>query len=267
VSTTANIEKLSPKTKIFYGFGDIGNAVFNTAVNFFLMVCYTDGAFVAPALAGSALLIGKIVQTIMAYFVTYQLGMESQIPIIMGIMLVSVLIFLWPCKLLAERWNKGPAYAIGLGISGLSIAATYFLPHGQSIWIYILAGVIGIGFSANWVFPWAMVPDVVEFDQLKSGEARGGMFYGMWGFTSKLTAALGIAITGWVLQLSHYIPNVAQSASTLFVIRLFFGPVPALLFFITMPLLFKYPITRTSHGEVRRKLVEKGIISQPPTES
>jgi len=112
-----------------------------------------------------------------------------------------------------------------------------------------------------------MVPDVVEFDQLKSGEARGGMFYGMWGFTSKLTAALGIAITGWVLQLSHYIPNVAQSASTLFVIRLFFGPVPALLFFITMPLLFKYPITRTSHGEVRRKLVEKGIISQPPTES
>ena len=71
-----------------------------------------------------------------------------------------------------------------------------------------------------------MVPDVVEYDQLTTGEQRGGMFFGVWGFTNKLTAMLGVVISGLVLQFSGYLPNVAQSAETLQAIRLFFGPVP-----------------------------------------
>jgi glycoside/pentoside/hexuronide:cation symporter, GPH family len=52
--------KLSKRTKLAYGVGDVGNATVNSAVQFFLMLFYTDAALIAPALAGSALLIGKI---------------------------------------------------------------------------------------------------------------------------------------------------------------------------------------------------------------
>ncbi len=52
--------KLSRKTKFFYGIGDLGNAVVNSAIQFFLMKFYTDGALVPSALAGNALFIGKI---------------------------------------------------------------------------------------------------------------------------------------------------------------------------------------------------------------
>lgn len=55
-----NANKLSKRTKIFYGIGDLGNALVNSAVQFFLMKFYTDGALIPPALAGNALLIGKI---------------------------------------------------------------------------------------------------------------------------------------------------------------------------------------------------------------
>ncbi len=51
--------KLSRRTKVFYGIGDLGNAVVNSAIQFFLMKFYTDAALVPPALAGNALLIGK----------------------------------------------------------------------------------------------------------------------------------------------------------------------------------------------------------------
>jgi GPH family glycoside/pentoside/hexuronide:cation symporter len=40
--------------------GDVGNAMVNSAILFFLLVFYTDGVLIAPALAGSALLVGKI---------------------------------------------------------------------------------------------------------------------------------------------------------------------------------------------------------------
>jgi GPH family glycoside/pentoside/hexuronide:cation symporter len=121
----------------------------------------------------------------------------------------------------------------------------------------LIAIVAGIGFSANWVFPWAMVPDVVEHDRLRTGEHRGGIYYGVWGLAVKISEALGIVATGWMLQLYGYVADVEQSAHTLFGIRLFFGPVPAVLFAIALPLLIWYPITRASHAVMLKQLSAK----------
>jgi GPH family glycoside/pentoside/hexuronide:cation symporter len=195
-----------------------------------------------------------LIKTLMAYFLTYQLGMEDQVPIVMLLLLVFVAAFLFPWKALSERWNKGPAYALGLAIGGLAVASTFFLPNEPSGWVYAVAVVAGIGFSAQWVFPWAMVPDVVEADRLETSEHRGGMYYGVWGLATKLAESLGLVAAGWVLQLFGYIPNVEQGAQTLLGIRLFFGPVPLLLFAIALPLLIWYPITRASHAEMRQQL-------------
>jgi len=60
IALTENTGKLRTRTKIFYGIGDLGNAMVNSAIQFFLMKLYTDGALILPALAGNALLIGKI---------------------------------------------------------------------------------------------------------------------------------------------------------------------------------------------------------------
>jgi GPH family glycoside/pentoside/hexuronide:cation symporter len=197
-----------------------------------------------------------LIKTLMAYFLTYQLGMEKQVPVVMFLLLVFVGLFLFPWKMLSDRWNKGPAYALGLAIGGLALAATFLLPHEPTGWVYLIAVVAGIGFSANWVFPWAMVPDVVEYDRMETGEHRGGMYYGVWGLAVKVSEALGITATGWVLQLYGYVPNVEQSARTLFGMRLFFGPVPLVFFALALPLLIWFPITRASHAEMRRKLEE-----------
>ena len=195
-----------------------------------------------------------LIQTLLAYFLTYQLGMEGQVPIVMGLLLLTVGLFLFPWKMLSERWNKGPAYALGLAIAGAAVASTFLLPPGPTPAIYLIAFVAGIGFSAQWVFPWAMLPDVVEYDRLESGEHRGGMYYGVWGFTFKLTSALGIALSGWVLQLAGYVPNVPQSTETLRVIRLFFGPIPLVITLVALPLLIRYPITRQIHAQMRQQL-------------
>jgi glycoside/pentoside/hexuronide:cation symporter, GPH family len=195
-----------------------------------------------------------LVKTLLAYFLTYQLGMKDQVPAVMFVLLLFVALFLFPWKMLSDRWNKGPAYALGLAIGGLAVALTFLLPNRPTPWVYLIAVVAGIGFSANWVFPWAMVPDVVEYDRIKTGEHRGGIYYGVWGLAMKLSEAMGIAASGWVLQLYRYVPNVEQSADTLLGIRLFFGPVPLLFFVIALPLLIWYPITRTAHAQIRSQL-------------
>ena len=42
--------KLPTRIKLFYGVGDVGNALVNSALQFFLMIFYTDAALLAPAL-------------------------------------------------------------------------------------------------------------------------------------------------------------------------------------------------------------------------
>lgn len=201
-----------------------------------------------------------LLKTLLAYFLTYQLGMEDQVPVVMFLLLVFVGLSLFPWKMLSDRWNKGPAYALGLAIGGLAVASTFLLPHEPTGWVYPIAILAGIGFSVNWVFPWAMVPDVVEYDRMETGEHRGGMYYGVWGLAVKVSEALGITASGWVLQLFGYVPNVEQSARALLGIRLFFGPVPLVFFALALPLLIWYPITRASHAEMRRRLGEKEAV-------
>ena len=60
MADTQSTNKMKRRTKLFYGVGDLGNAAVNSAIQFFLMKFYTDGALILPSLAGNALLIGKI---------------------------------------------------------------------------------------------------------------------------------------------------------------------------------------------------------------
>jgi len=195
-----------------------------------------------------------LLTSLLPYLLTYQMGMEKQIPVIMLSMLVMITAFLYFYKWLSDKLDKGPAYALGLGTACVAVAATFFLPQGPSPAIYFIAAVAGMGFSANFVCPWSMLPDVVEYDELETGERREGVYYGMWAFCAKLADALGIAISGWSLSLFGYVPDVAQSARALFGIRLFFGIVPVALILVGLPLLIWYPVTRASHAQVRAQL-------------
>jgi glycoside/pentoside/hexuronide:cation symporter, GPH family len=199
-----------------------------------------------------------LIKTLMVYFLTYQLFMEKQVSMVMGLMLVCVVIGLFPWKKLSERWNKGPAYALGMALGGFAVALTFLLPHQPTPWVYLVAVLAGLGFSAQWVFPWSMIPDVADYDRLETGDYRSGMYYGVWGLITKFSEAAAIAGAGWVLSLFHYVPNVAQSPETLFGIRIFFGVIPVIFILAALPLLIWYPITRKSHRALRDALEAAG---------
>jgi GPH family glycoside/pentoside/hexuronide:cation symporter len=59
-----------------------------------------------------------LIKTLLYYYLTYQLDMEEQVPLVMLLLLAFVGLFLFPWKMLSDRWSKGPAYALGLAIGG-----------------------------------------------------------------------------------------------------------------------------------------------------
>lgn len=191
---------------------------------------------------------------LMAYFVQYQLLMKDMISIVMGLMLVCVVISLPIWKKVADKWDKGPAYGVGMGIGALALVLLFFLPNNPTFWIYPIVVLAGFGFGSNWVFPWAMIADVSDYDRVETGQFRSGIYYGVWGLATKISEALAIAVIGWILAGFGYVANVAQTPNALLGIRLFFCIVPAVCIFIALPFLLKYPITRKGHAKVRARL-------------
>jgi GPH family glycoside/pentoside/hexuronide:cation symporter len=198
-----------------------------------------------------------LLTTLLPYYLIYQINMEAQMPIVMLLMLVAIGAFLFPWKAVSDRINKGPSYALGLFIASLAVIATFFYPHAPTPLIYVTALVAGLGFSGQWVFPWSMLPDVVEYDEAVTGERHEGVYYGMWAFLGKLTGALGIFVASWSLKLFGYVANQPQSTQSLLGIRLFFGPVPALVLLVSLPLLIWYPITKASHAKMLEQIALK----------
>jgi GPH family glycoside/pentoside/hexuronide:cation symporter len=194
------------------------------------------------------------IKTLMAYFLEYQLLMKEETSLVMGLMLICVTLALPLWQWIARRMDKGPAYGLGMAIGALAVALTFTMPNRSTGVIYAIAALAGIGFSAQWIFPWAMVADVADYDRVETGEQRSGMYYGVWGLATKISEAFALAAVGWILTGFGYVPNVAQSAHALMGIRLFFGLIPAACIFAALPLLFRYPITRKRHAEIRRRL-------------
>ncbi len=200
-----------------------------------------------------------LVMSYMAFYLTYQLNMKDKIPIMMVLLLATIGAFLFFWKWVTDKWAKGPTYALGLFIAFGATALSFFLPQGGSFWIYPIVFVAGFGFSAQWVLPWSIIPDVIEYDELITGERREGIYYGVKGLTDKVAWALGLFVGGWVLKLFGFVPEAAQSAKSLLGIKLFFGPIPALVTFISLPLLIWFPINRKTHAETLAKLkLKKG---------
>lgn len=191
-----------------------------------------------------------MVTTMLSYYLIYQLNMGDSLYVVMFLMLGTLAVCLVPCAGVSAKIGKAKTYALGISIASAGLLVAFFLNGEMSVIIYALAAIVGLGFSSQWVCPHSMMPDVIEYDELETGERREGIYYGMNATAGKITGALGTAICGWGMDLTGYVEGAAQTPAALMGIRVMFAVVPALLLFVCVPLLLKYPITRESHAKV-----------------
>jgi GPH family glycoside/pentoside/hexuronide:cation symporter len=163
----------------------------------------------------------------------------------------------------SERIGKQNVYYLGAGFFVVALMGLFFLQPGQVAGTFVMAVLAGVGISVGYLVPWSMVPDVVELDELQTGRRREGIFYGFFVFLQKMGLALGLFISGWVLDLAGYInatpgqPDPVQPASALLAMRVLIGPVSAVIVLLSFLAVRAYPITRAKHAEIRAELARR----------
>lgn len=192
----------------------------------------------------------NFVQGILVYYFKYIYKNEGMTTVAMILLLVTAMACIPISVLVSRKIGKKRTYQICFAILSSTCLLIYFLGHtlGMNFFLAMMVyGGIGVGFG--YVAPWAMVPDAIEFDAVRTGNRKEGAFYGMWTFTSKVGTSLAIALTGAILGAAGYAANLAeQSASSLAAIRLIVGPIPALVFFLALLLIERYPIDEKTYA-------------------
>ena len=161
---------------------------------------------------------------------------------------------------LSHRLGKHIAYIIGMVFwAGVQIGIFLVRP-GQVNLVLWMAFLAGLSVSAAHVLPDAMFPDVIEWDELRSGRRQEGIYYGVKNFVRKLTGALAIFLALQVLGWFGYrtppegATTFMQIPVTLTAIRILIGPIGAVLLFSAVITTLFYPLTRERHARIRRLL-------------
>ena len=246
------IEASKPKTKFLKSYLQ----VFKTRPFIFILLTYM------MCMVGVS-----IVSATMIYYFKYIQQKESLTTIALLILLVTAMVFIPVAVRVSRRIGKKTTYAVGILIMAAACMLVFALGHQLgTTFVFVMMFIAGIGLSTHYPMPWAMIPDTVEYGYLQTGERMEGSYYGVWTLFSKAAQGLlALPLVGLILQVTGYIPEVAQTPLAQLGIRLMFGPVAGVFFLAAAVLLVFYPLNESRYAELQEKIkvMEKERKIQP----
>lgn len=208
----------------------------------------------------------QFVQNNLFLYVKYWVGAEDQFQWLLLLLQFGSFAFVLVWARLSERLGKQRVYYLGTAFWIVAGLLLFFIPAGQITWLYVVAPIASIGVAVCYLIPWSMLPDVVDLDELETGQRREGIFYGFFVFLQKLGISLGIAASNLILEWAGYIkPEYAgapvaptQNDAVLTALRVFVSLVPVVILLVSYVVVHRYPITRARHAEIQAQLGRMG---------
>jgi len=177
------------------------------------------------------------------FFAKYTLaGNETTITILFLCLVLPSLLTMPIWVRLSATFGKKACYVFSVLIFGLGAGGLYFADPGQLILVYLVVAIMGCGYAGTQLFPFSILPDIIADDRQMSGEAREGVFTGVWMASEKTAIAIGGFVSATVLAFAGFVEStggvsVAQPGTAMTGIAIIFTVVPAILLLISLPVL------------------------------
>jgi GPH family glycoside/pentoside/hexuronide:cation symporter len=154
----------------------------------------------------------------------------------------------------SKRAGKKRAWLSAMVVNAGFFLGVAFLGQGDDLAYGLLVAGSGIGGVAVLALPYAMQADVIDRDEVETGERREGLYGGLWSIAEKMAAALGVGVSLLVLDLAGYVPNQSQSAFVLAVLKGLYVGVPVTCTAVGFAIALRYPIDKNAHDAISEKL-------------
>ncbi|MFP6641684.1 MAG: MFS transporter, partial [Myxococcota bacterium] len=157
---------------------------------------------------------------------------------------------------LSRHFEKHSMFVAGSIWFAICLVGVSVANPGWPYWgIFVLAALIGIGYAAVDLMPWAMVGEVIDQDALETGVPREGLYNGVLTFVRKVAGATAYMFAGIGMSLAGYDQALSeQPPAALLTIRGLASLAPCAFILLGLVAALRYPLTRAKHSEIRAAL-------------
>ena len=202
----------------------------------------------------------SIVAAVLVYYANYYMGVPEQANYLVLAAQGSAIAFVPVVVWLSKKYDKKRGYIIG-SLSWIVFLLSIFALRPSQIGLAFVCAIFsGLGIATAYVVPWSMIPDIIEHDQLKTGQRREGSFYALAAFFQKAGTGAALWAMGQIFALTGYINPTANSLlptqpeEAINAIRWFASIIPAGLLLISIFFAWNYSITREAHEQTLEQL-------------
>jgi GPH family glycoside/pentoside/hexuronide:cation symporter len=212
--------------------------------------------------------------TLILFYVQYVLE-SSYADFFLLLYFLTGIVFLPGWVVLARRVGKKRAWLMSIAVNTGAFVGVFFLGPGDAAIYGVLVFLSGIGLGATLALPSSIQADVIDYDELLTGERREGRYIGLWSISKKLAAAVGVGAGLSILGLAGYVPNAQQPEEVRLALRVLYALVPSVCNLAALVIALAYPISGAVHQRIldgieRRKRKESvadplrpGVVISP----
>jgi GPH family glycoside/pentoside/hexuronide:cation symporter len=160
---------------------------------------------------------------------------------------------------LARRIGKKRAWLLSIAVNTGAFTGVFFLGPGDAAIYGVLVCLSGVGLGATLALPSSIQADVIDYDELLTGERREGRYIGLWSIAKKLAAAAGVGAGLAILGLAGYVPNSPQPEGVVLALRVLYALVPSICNLIALGIACAYPISGDIHQRILTSIERRSL--------
>jgi len=121
----------------------------------------------------------------------------------------------------------------------------------------VLAFFAGLSAGCGGTIAPSVQGDIVDYDEMVTGERKEGSYFAAFNFVQKSATGVMILITGWVLQVAGFVPNVEQTQLVQISMVTLYGLSPLICYTIGTILFSRFSLDATEHQRIRSVISER----------
>ncbi len=175
--------------------------------------------------------------------------------------LVVLLLHIVPSFALAPLWSrlsrsvgKRRLWFWSMAVAAVAYTAHAFLGEGTIVYWCFISVVQGATAGVALVVGPSIKGDVIDWDELHTGERKEGSYMAVWTFVQKSAGGLCAILLGFTLEGVGFEPNVEQSQITKWTILGLYGALPGVAYGIGTWLLSRFELGEQEHAQIRAEL-------------
>ena len=202
------------------------------------------------------------VSTLVPFVARYQLGDASLlIPImgtVFGVSIVTIPIWIR----LGRHFEKKTIVLVSMALVGSVFGLLGAVQPGQVEIAMALGALAGVGIGGLDVLTPSIQADVIDYDELATGERKEGVYFAAWHFVAKTGMGISGAMVGFLLSASGFVAGQEQSSETLLAMRILSAGIPLICYSTGLILFMRFRLTREDHAEIQAQIRSRRLTRE-----